>query len=47
MRGRAGYGRAASATDIEAMRKLGAEGKVPEAVAAKILEDNARTLYGL
>lgn len=41
------YGHADTATEIEAMRKLGAEGKVPEAVAAKILEDNARVLYGL
>lgn len=41
------YGHADTSTEIEAMRKLGAEGKVPEAVAAKILDDNARALYGL
>ena len=29
------------------MRKLGADGKLPAAVTAKILEDNARALYGL
>ena len=28
-------------------RKLGADGRVPAAVAKKILDDNARTLYGL
>lgn len=41
------YGHADTATEIEAMRKLGAEGKVPEATAARILEDAARALYGL
>jgi predicted TIM-barrel fold metal-dependent hydrolase len=41
------YGHADTSTEIEAMRKLSDDGKVPPAVAAKILEDNARALYGL
>ena len=41
------YGHADTSTEIEAMRKLGADGKLPPAVAGKILEDNARMLYGL
>ena len=41
------YGHADTSTEIEAMRKLGADGKVPPHIAAKILEDNARALYGL
>ena len=41
------YGHADTSTEIEAMRKLASDGKVPPAVAAKILEDNARALYGL
>ncbi len=41
------YGHADTSTEIEAMRKLGSEGKLPPAVAARILEDNARVLYGL
>jgi predicted TIM-barrel fold metal-dependent hydrolase len=41
------YGHADTSTEIKAMRKLGSEGKVPPSVAAKILEDNARVLYGL
>ena len=41
------YGHADTSTEIEALRKLSSDGKVSEDVAAKILEDNARTLYGL
>jgi predicted TIM-barrel fold metal-dependent hydrolase len=41
------YGHADTSTEIEAMRKLASDGKVSPAVAAKILEDNARALYGL
>jgi predicted TIM-barrel fold metal-dependent hydrolase len=41
------YGHADTSTEIEAMRKLGSEGEVPPSVTAKILEDNARVLYGL
>ena len=41
------YGHAATSTEIEAMRKLSADGKVTPEVAAMILEDNARALYRL
>lgn len=41
------YGHADTSTEIEAMRKLGADGKLSPDIAAKILEDNARALYGL
>lgn len=50
----ADYGHADTATEIEAMRKLGDDGKLPEAVAAKILDqlrgegyfDAMRNSYG-
>jgi predicted TIM-barrel fold metal-dependent hydrolase len=41
------YGHADTSTEIEAMRKLADDGKLPPDVAAKILNDNARALYGL
>ena len=41
------YGHADTSTEIEAMRKLSSDGKVSAEIAAKILEDNARVLYGL
>ena len=41
------YGHADTSTEIEAMRKLSSDGKVSAEIAAKILEDNARILYGL
>ena len=41
------YGHADTSTEIEAMRKLSSDGKVSPEVAGKILEDNARVLYGL
>ena len=41
------YGHADTSTEIEALRKLSSDGKVTAEVAGKILEDNARALYGL
>ena len=41
------YGHADTSTEIEALRKLSSDGKVSAEVARKILEDNARALYGL
>jgi predicted TIM-barrel fold metal-dependent hydrolase len=41
------YGHADNSAEIEAMRKLKGDGKIPAAVADKILTDNARALYGL
>lgn len=41
------YGHADTSTEIEAMRKLSSDGKVSPEIAGKILEDNARVLYGL
>ena len=41
------YGHADTSTEIEALRKLSSDGKVSAEVAKKILEDNARALYGL
>ena len=41
------YGHSDTSTEIEALRKLGADDRVPAAVTRKILDDNARALYGL
>jgi predicted TIM-barrel fold metal-dependent hydrolase len=41
------YGHADSATEIEAMRKLRADGALPPEVVDGILETNPRALYGL
>lgn len=41
------YGHADASTEIEALRRLKEEGKVSAAVANRILDDNARALYGL
>ncbi len=41
------YGHADTSAEIEALRKLRDDGKVSAAAANKILNDNARTLYGL
>jgi predicted TIM-barrel fold metal-dependent hydrolase len=41
------YGHSDNASEIEALRKLRNEGKVPARVIDKILDDNARALYGL
>ena len=41
------YGHADNATEIEALRKIQNEGKVSPQVIRKILDDNARSLYGL
>lgn len=41
------YGHADNATEIEALRKIRREGKVSPRVIDKILQDNARALYGL
>ncbi|MDX1484273.1 MAG: amidohydrolase family protein [Alphaproteobacteria bacterium] len=41
------YGHHDTATEIEALRIMRDEGKVPAAVADRILDDNARALYGL
>lgn len=41
------YGHADSATEIEALRKITHEGNVTPRVINKILNDNARALYGL
>lgn len=41
------YGHADTSTEIEALRKIKDDGKISAAVADKILDDNARALYGL
>jgi predicted TIM-barrel fold metal-dependent hydrolase len=41
------YGHADNATEIEALRKIQNEGKVSSRVIQKILDNNARSLYGL
>ncbi|MGH7843947.1 MAG: amidohydrolase family protein [Candidatus Binatia bacterium] len=41
------YGHADTSAEIEALRRLRQEGKVPASVVNKILDDNARALYGL
>ena len=41
------YGHADTATEIEALRKLKNDGRVPGHVVDKILDDNARALYAL
>jgi predicted TIM-barrel fold metal-dependent hydrolase len=41
------YGHADTSAEIEALRKLKDDGKVPAAVADRILDQNARALYGL
>ena len=41
------YGHSDNATEILALRKLKSDGKVPAAIADKILDANARALYGL
>ena len=41
------YGHADTASEIEALQKLKADGKVSVRVTGKILDDNARALYGL
>ena len=41
------YGHADTSSEIEALRKVKDDGKVPAAVADKILDANARALYGL
>jgi len=41
------YGHADTSTEIEAMRRLADDGKLPAHVAARILDANARALYGL
>lgn len=41
------YGHSDTATEIEALRKLRRDGKVPPHVCDKILDDNARRLYAL
>jgi predicted TIM-barrel fold metal-dependent hydrolase len=41
------YGHADTSTEIEAMRRIQDEGKVPAHVVDKILVDNAKVLYGL
>ena len=41
------YGHSDTSTEIEALRKLRSDGKVPEKSADKILDDNSKRLYGL
>lgn len=41
------YGHSDSSTEIEALRLLKSDGKIPAAVIDKILGDNPRALYGL
>ena len=41
------YGHADNAAEIEALRKLRKDGKLPGRVIDKILDDNPRALYGL
>ena len=41
------YGHHDTATEIEALRMLRADGRVPPTAAGRILDDNPRSLYGL
>jgi predicted TIM-barrel fold metal-dependent hydrolase len=41
------YGHADNAVEIEALRKLRADGKLPGRVIDKILQDNPAAFYGL
>ena len=41
------YGHADTSAEIEALRRIRDDGKIPAGVANKILDDNARALYGL
>jgi len=41
------YGHNDTASEIDALRKLKADGKIPGASIDKILGDNAAALYGL
>ena len=41
------YGHSDTSTEIEALRKLRTDGKVPSKSADKILDDNAKRLYAL
>ncbi len=41
------YGHSDTSTEIEALRKIKDDGKIPASVADKILDANARALYGL
>lgn len=41
------YGHADTSSELEPLRHLKQEGKVPPRVVDKILDDNARALYGL
>jgi predicted TIM-barrel fold metal-dependent hydrolase len=41
------YGHSDNASEIEALRKLRNEGRLPNRVIEKILDDNPRVLYGL
>ena len=41
------YGHADNAAEIEALRKLRKEDKLPGRVIDKILDDNPRALYGI
>ena len=41
------YGHSDNSAEIEAMRKLKSDGKIPAAVADRILTDNSKALYGL
>jgi predicted TIM-barrel fold metal-dependent hydrolase len=41
------YGHSDNASEIEALRKIRNEGKITARVIDKILDDNARALYGL
>ena len=41
------YGHNDTSTEIEALRRLRTDGKIPQASADKILDDNSRRLYGL
>ena len=41
------YGHSDNASEIEALRKIREQGKIPAGVIDKILDDNPRALYGL
>jgi predicted TIM-barrel fold metal-dependent hydrolase len=41
------YGHADNAVEIEALRKLRNDGKLPGSVIDKILDDNPRALYAI
>ncbi|MEE2720530.1 MAG: hypothetical protein VYB45_01870 [Pseudomonadota bacterium] len=41
------YGHADTSTEIDAIRKLKDDGRVPAPIVDKILDDNARALYGI